>query len=77
MLSPATAPEMLVDISYDYQTNSASAQNISNVALHLGVTQVSYLFPQRRRSMTQTNDQVNSSELPRHECDEVNESKPN
>jgi hypothetical protein len=51
---PAMAPEMPVDISYDYWTNSASAY--IDATLHLGVYKVSYLFPKRRRSMTQTND---------------------
>jgi len=38
-------PEMLVDSSYNQLDDSASAQNI-DVALHLGVFQVSYLYSQ-------------------------------
>ena len=45
MLSPAMMPEMLVDSSYDQLDDSASTQNI-DVALHPGVFQVSYLYPQ-------------------------------
>jgi hypothetical protein len=41
-------PEMLVDSSYDQLDDSTSVQNI-NVELHLGVFQVSYLYPQRKR----------------------------
>jgi hypothetical protein len=48
MLSSATMSEMLVDSSYDQLDDSTSVQNI-DVALHPGVFQVSYLYPQRKR----------------------------
>jgi hypothetical protein len=59
--SPATAPEMLVDVSYA----APQAHGIVNVALHRDILQVSYLdFPKGGRIsiISKTNTGNNSNE---------------